>query len=105
IMATGQGDEIVAAEAMKRGASDYIAKRQINSDSLAHVIESAMEKTALRRKVAEQREELENFALLLVHDLKAPMRAIQGFVGLIDRSVKRGKMEDLAEYCQFTVDA
>jgi signal transduction histidine kinase len=105
IMATGQGDEIVAAEAMKRGASDYIAKRQINSESLGRVIESAMEKAALRRKVAEQREELENFALLLVHDLKAPMRSIQGFVGLIERKVKQGKTEDLAEYCRFTVDA
>src|SRR5258708_6036088 len=37
IMATGQGDEAVATEAMKRGASDYIAKTNIHSDRITRV--------------------------------------------------------------------
>jgi signal transduction histidine kinase len=105
IMATGQGDEIVATEAMKRGASDYIAKKHINAQSIAHIIENAMEKAALRRKLAEQAEELENFALVLVHDLKAPTRSIQGFARRIERSLARDNPTDAAEYCGLVYEA
>jgi len=39
-----------------------------------------------QRKQAEK--ELENFAYLLVHDLKAPLRTIQGFVGIIEKALQ-----------------
>jgi signal transduction histidine kinase len=83
IMATGQGDEMVATEAMKRGASDYIPKAHIDGTSIRRVIENALEKVALRRKLAQQREELENFAAVLVHDLSAPIASIQIFAQAI----------------------
>jgi light-regulated signal transduction histidine kinase (bacteriophytochrome) len=105
IMATGQGDEIVATEAMRLGASDYIAKKNINAESIARIIERAIENAALRRKVAEQRKELENFALVLVHDLKAPTRSLQGFVRLIERSNAQGEPEKVAEYCSLVFEA
>jgi signal transduction histidine kinase len=105
VMASGQGDETVATEAMKRGASDYIAKKHINSNSLTHVIESAIEKTALRRKVAGQQEELQNFARVLVHDLRAPMRSIQGFVRIIERNIGKGDTKTLSEFCGLVSDA
>ena len=84
IMATGQGDEEVAAEAMKLGASDYIPKAHIHARSVKRAIESALGKADLRRKVAEQREELENFAAVLVHDLGGPLTAMRGFASIID---------------------
>jgi light-regulated signal transduction histidine kinase (bacteriophytochrome) len=105
IMATGQGDEKVATEAMKLGAADYIAKRDINAKSIAHIIENAVEKNTLRRKVAEQREELENFARVLVHDLKAPIRSIQGFVRYIERSNAQCEPEKADEYCRLVFQA
>ena len=71
IMATGQGDETVATEAMKRGASDYIPKRHIHAESIKRVIESAVAKATQRRKVAKQQEEVEKYTSVLVHDLKA----------------------------------
>jgi FixJ family two-component response regulator len=40
IMATGQGDEMVATEAMKSGASDYIPKKRIHAESIRRVVES-----------------------------------------------------------------
>jgi PAS domain S-box-containing protein len=58
IMATGQGDERVATEAMKRGASDYIAKAKIDAESIRRTIENALEKMALRRRMAQQQEEV-----------------------------------------------
>jgi signal transduction histidine kinase len=87
IMATSQGDEMVATEAMKRGASDYIPKANINAESLRRVVENALEKAALRRKLAQQREELENFAAVLVHDLSAPIASIQIFARTIEEDL------------------
>ena len=71
IMSTGQGDEAVATEAMKRGASDYIAKARISAASVAYAIESALEKTALLRKSAQQQDELQKYADALQQDFKA----------------------------------
>jgi diguanylate cyclase (GGDEF)-like protein len=42
VMSTGQGDEMVAIEAMKRGASDYIPKSKIDADSIRRVIENGL---------------------------------------------------------------
>jgi signal transduction histidine kinase len=87
IMATGQGDANVATEAMKLGASDYIAKAQITGGSIRRIIENALEKAAMRRKLALQQEELENFAAVLVHDLKAPITSVRAFAVLMEHSV------------------
>jgi len=107
IMSTGQGDERVATEAMKLGASDYIIKGQIDSKSIRHSIENAMEKTALRRKVAQQQEELVNFASVLVHDLSAPIASMQIFA----RAIKEGVQDEgtdkseIVDHCGEVIDA
>ncbi len=82
IMSTGQGGEQVAAEAIKLGALDYLPKSAINAETVRRALESAMERASLNRKVAEQQEALENFARILVHDLKNPIATIQGFAAL-----------------------
>jgi signal transduction histidine kinase len=88
IMATGQGDANVATEAMKHGASDYIAKAQVTGNSLRRIIENALEKAAMRQKLALQQEALENFASVLVHDLKAPITSVQAFAVFIERGIR-----------------
>lgn len=62
IMMTGQGNELVAVEAMKAGASDYLVKGQINPDDLHRALLNALEKAALHQKIEEQRRELERLA-------------------------------------------
>jgi signal transduction histidine kinase len=100
IMTTGQGDEIVAAEAMKRGASDYIPKSLITPESMCRSVKNAIEKAALRRKVDQQREELENFARVLAHDLKSPIQSVRGFAHMIEQNVREGNSKNVGEYCQ-----
>lgn len=51
IMITGQGNEAVAAKAIKSGAEDYLIKRQITPDSLRLAIHAAIENTELRRQL------------------------------------------------------
>ncbi len=105
IMATGQGDEMVATEAMKRGASDYIPKANIDGKSVGRIIENALEKTALRRKWAQQREELENFAAVLVHDLSAPIASIQIFAQTIEQDLGAETIDrrEVADCCHHLV--
>ncbi|MBD1851290.1 ATP-binding protein [Leptolyngbya sp. FACHB-711] len=42
IVLTGQGDEQIAVELMKAGASDYLAKSQISPERLSHILRSAI---------------------------------------------------------------
>jgi signal transduction histidine kinase len=102
VMATSYGDASVATEAMKRGAADYIAKAQLSASSLRRIIENAVDKAALRRKLAQQREELELFAEILVHDLKSPITSIRAFTKLIEVALRAGPVDPdkIRDYCR-----
>ena len=103
IMSTGQGDEMVATEAMKRGAADYISKSRMNASTLEHTIGNALEKAALQRKVRQQQEELENFARLLAHDLKAPAAAVETFASRIAERLEEGNSAAALEYADWVI--
>ena len=89
IMATGHGDATVATEAMKRG----------------RIIRYARKKATMQQALAQQREELERFADVLVHDLKSPISSIRGFATIISHAVKSGKadLDKIADYCERVV--
>jgi signal transduction histidine kinase len=101
IMATGQGDATVATEAMKRGASDYIAKEHINERSIGRILRYSRKKAAMQLALDQHREELERFADVLVHDLKSPISSIRGFASIISNAIKTGKVDPnkIADYC------
>jgi len=63
IMLTGMGDEGVAIEAMKRGATDYLRKDDISAELLLHTIRGALERAALKRQLAEYQRQIEAMAL------------------------------------------
>jgi PAS domain-containing protein len=44
---------------MKAGAADYLVKGSITPETLAHVIENALEKRALQREIEQQRLDIE----------------------------------------------
>jgi signal transduction histidine kinase len=92
IMSTGHGDETVAAEAMKRGADDYVSKSRINPFSVQLAIVNALEKCALQRKVLQQQHELENFARVLVHDLRGPASSIETYATRMGEKLQKGDL-------------
>jgi signal transduction histidine kinase len=99
IMVTGQGDEAIATEAMKHGASDYIRKTQISAQSIGRSIENAVKRAKLLRTVGQQREEMEVFGQVLVHDLKGPIQNLLTYVDFIEQSIREGKTEEAVASC------
>ena len=71
-MLTGHGNEAVAVQAMKKGVEDYLIKG-VNTDSLNQVVQAAIEKGILRRRVEEHRREVDRLSaerLQLINDLQ-----------------------------------
>jgi len=63
VMSTGQGDEMVAIEAMKRGASDYIPKSKIDTESMRLVIENSLHWAVRETELAKNRTRLQYLGL------------------------------------------
>jgi signal transduction histidine kinase len=105
IMVTGQGNEKTAVEAMKLGALDYITKSSISEAYFAQSILNAVERSRLRQQISRYQRDLEKsnrslseFAHIVSHDLKAPLRRIVSYCDLL-REEAKGKLEgDAAGY-------
>jgi PAS domain S-box-containing protein len=59
IMLTGLGNETVAVQAMKGGAQNYLVKTWVTSSLLHSAISSAVEHSALERKIHQQRSQIQ----------------------------------------------
>jgi signal transduction histidine kinase len=95
VMLTGLGNEKVAVAAMQEGAQNYISKATIDPETLAHVIQVAIQHCGMQNRIAEQRGSLEVFARALAHDLKEPVRTIRTLLDLLNAEVSfAGKTND-----------
>ncbi|PSB49428.1 hybrid sensor histidine kinase/response regulator [Chamaesiphon polymorphus] len=66
VVLTGQGDERIAVELMKAGATDYMPKSQISPANLAQVMRNAIRIARAEREVIETSEQLKRNNELLV---------------------------------------
>lgn len=105
IMATGQGDEMLACAAFKAGALDYIPKSMINTENLERSISNACEKTKLKKQINEQKQSLHNYAHVLAHDLRSPAAQIISFLEMVELSFNRGDLENITTYIDFSKTA
>lgn len=76
IILTGRGDEEIAVECMKEGASDYIAKYLISNYDLEKTINQAIE----RWEVEQERDHLLGIA---AHELRNPLSVILGYTEIL----------------------
>lgn len=91
IMITGEGNEFVAVTAMKLGSQDYIPKRILTPSCLNRAIGRAVEHAEIIRRMEKyhsdlerSNQDLEQFAHIVAHDLKSPLRAISQHLTLIN---------------------
>jgi signal transduction histidine kinase len=90
VMVTGQGEEKTAVEAMKLGAHDYITKDSIPDGFFRQSVINAIERARLKKEIANYQSELvrsnaalSEFTHTAAHDLKAPLRHIASYCGLL----------------------
>lgn len=101
VMLTGQGNELVAIDSMKKGAQDYLVKGDVTPEKLQKAIHNAMDRVTMIRKIDEQREALESFSMVLAHDLRTPIHQIRGFCDLIGTALEKGKYDKVREYREY----
>jgi two-component system, sensor histidine kinase and response regulator len=97
ILLTGSGGELVAAEALRLGAADYMTKNLMTTKSLHRSITNALEKAHLRQTLTDhqyrledsnqaltkQNQEIQRFYHTLAHELKTPLTAAREFTAIM----------------------
>ncbi|KUP91905.1 sensor histidine kinase [Tritonibacter horizontis] len=92
---TGQGDEEIAKSAILSGAADYIAKSSINPGALHRMIGNGLQVARMRWRIEEHQKELQQFSDVLVHDLRAPIRAIKFLSDQILEDFEAGELDEV----------
>ena len=96
VVLTGQDDELLAAQALREGAQDYLVKGQIDSRGLLRALRYAIERKVMddARKSSENEllhaQKLESIGRLaggIAHDFNNMLFAIQGYAELLTQDL------------------
>ena len=80
VVLTGLDDESLAAQALQKGAQDYLIKGQIETRGLLRALRYAIERKRLERMKDE-------FVSTVSHELRTPLTSISASLGLLMASV------------------
>jgi signal transduction histidine kinase len=119
IMLTSEGSEDIAVRSMKQGASDYLVKDGLSSDSILRAVNNVTEKHTYKKYIEEQQaqlfrksaevrqknkelesanQQLSDFSHTVAHDLKQPLSVTIGMLELIrDHDDARIDSKDIME--------
>ena len=104
IVLTGQGDEQIAVDLMKAGATDYLPKSKVSPDLLSRILRNAVRLYRLEQEAEEakqQQEQMsrqrEDFVYRLTHDLRTPLVAADRMLTLFKQNAFGEISPDMAE--------
>jgi signal transduction histidine kinase len=89
IFLTGQGNEKIAAEAIKRGALDYCVKRDLAWDKLQRAVSQSLSAARMRKHDARMVEQLRSTHLELDHFVRALSHDMSANFMLLDDSFRQ----------------
>ncbi|WP_300032279.1 hybrid sensor histidine kinase/response regulator [uncultured Roseobacter sp.] len=104
VMITGEGSEDIAVKALKLGAQDYVIKKTISQIDIKRRVAHAIERKDMAKRLARQQQGLRDFADILVHDLRAPLRSIRGPIEILTQTDTPVTQEMREELHQFITD-
>ncbi|MCF8495136.1 MAG: response regulator [Alphaproteobacteria bacterium] len=114
VMLTGQGSESIAADTIKHGAQDYLAKSIVTGEALQRAIVNTIDRARLLEKVESQHRELQKakekaeqkekeairadrakseFLATMSHEIRTPMNGIIGMADLLSYTGLSEKQE------------
>ena len=105
ILMTSVGDEMLAAQALRSGVSDYLPKSRISAYSFRRTVDRSIQSCGQAKLIDEQRGELENFAYALAHDFKQPIRQITTFAQMISEDLDGGNTAETQRHLTYLSDA
>ncbi len=77
IILTGRGDEVVAAEAIKNGAFDYIPKDMLSKYELNKTINNCLERWEIKN-------ERDSMIGIAAHEIRNPLATISGYLEILE---------------------
>jgi len=87
IVLTGLDDELLATEAMKEGAQDYLIKGEIGNRALPRALRHSIERQRMQSETdlirAHQMQFKDEFLSHVSHELRSPLTAIHQFVTIL----------------------
>jgi signal transduction histidine kinase len=87
IVLTGLDDEVLAAEAMKEGAQDYLIKGEIENRALPRVLRHSIERQRMQLETelirTHQMRFKDEFLSHVSHELRSPLTAVHQFVTIL----------------------
>jgi len=119
IIMTGHGDEELAVELIRGGASDYIPKSVLSSRVLERAISYSITKYTLGAKVEKQRKELQasyrelrrksaeiqQMYHTLCHELKTPLTSMRQFLSLTLDGLGGPVTDDQREFLELSLES
>lgn len=104
VVLTGQGDEQIAVDLMKAGATDYLPKSKVSPDRLSRILRNAVRLYRLEQEAEtakQQQEQLsrqrEDFVYRLTHDLRTPLVAADRMLTLFKQDAFGEVSPDMTE--------
>ncbi len=111
VVLTSADDREVGFAAVKGGAQDYLIKGKVDAELLTRSLTYAIERHRMRQQMSglmnelkRSNHELEQFAYVVAHDLKAPLRTITSFCQLLGESENNNFSEEETEFLGVVVD-
>lgn len=92
VVFTGQGDEEIATDFLKLGASDYVIKSKLTEGCLSRITVGAIEKFQYKKLLQQRQRALYNFAHTISHDLKSPLNRIGAYSKLLKNNASNQKV-------------